>query len=240
MRIAVFSDIHGNLPALEEVLAHIEKQKVDALFCLGDLVGYGPYPNEVIEAITGRKIPTIMGNYDDGVGYDRDDCGCAYRGRREQELGDRSLLWTRQKTSEENKEILRALRPHIRVQVADLAILLVHGSPRRINEYLYEDRLERTMRRILDAAEADILICGHTHLPYHRILEGYHIINDGSVGKPIDGDPRACYALVEITPQGPEVVFNRLAYDVERVARAIEASALPPEFAYYLRVGGSE
>ena len=79
MRVAIFSDIHGNLPALEAVLADVARRRPDAMYCLGDLVGYGPFPNEVIERIRSEQIPTITGNYDDGVGHDRDECGCAYR-----------------------------------------------------------------------------------------------------------------------------------------------------------------
>jgi predicted phosphodiesterase len=91
MRVAIISDIHGNLPALEAVLADIHTQRVDAVYCLGDLVGYGASPNEVTERIRAEGIPTIVGNYDDGVGFDRDECGCAYTNPVDQELGDRSL-----------------------------------------------------------------------------------------------------------------------------------------------------
>src|SRR5262245_48079978 len=93
MRIGIFSDIHGNLPALTAVLADIAQQQVDRVYCLGDLVGYAPFPNEVVARIHDAGIPTIMGNYDDGVGFDRDECGCAYREPEEQRRGDRSLMW---------------------------------------------------------------------------------------------------------------------------------------------------
>ena len=140
MRIAAFSDIHGNLHALQAVLADIDQQNVDRLFCLGDLVGYGAYPNEVIELIRARDIPTIMGNYDDGVGFDRDECGCAYTDPEMRRLGDLSLAWTKEHVTPENKAFLRSLLPNIRLNVDGKRLQLVHGSPRRINEYLYEDR----------------------------------------------------------------------------------------------------
>ena len=109
MQIAVFSDVHGNLPALEAVLADIARQAPDAVYCLGDLVGYAPFPNEVIERVRAEQIPTIMGNYDDGVGYDRDECGCAYREERERQLGDQSLAWTKAHVTADNKAFLRSL-----------------------------------------------------------------------------------------------------------------------------------
>lgn len=106
MRVAIFSDIHGNLPALDAVLADIAAQKPDVIYCLGDLVGYGASPNETTERIRSRGIPTIMGNYDDGVGFDRDECGCAYREPIDQQLGDRSLAWTKARTTPGNKAFL--------------------------------------------------------------------------------------------------------------------------------------
>src|SRR4051812_48420978 len=129
MRIAVFSDVHGNLPALDAVLDDIHQQHVEAVYCLGDLVGYGAFPNEVTERIRRDEIPTIMGNYDDGVGFEREECGCAYREEAEQARGQRSLEWTKAHTSTENKVFLRSLRPEIRFDAAGKRALLVHGSP---------------------------------------------------------------------------------------------------------------
>lgn len=140
MRLAIFSDVHGNAPALEAVLADISGQSCDALYCLGDLVGYGPFPNEVTERIRREHIPTVMGNYDDGVGFDRDDCGYAYRDPDEKARGDQSLAWTRGQVTAEHKAFLRNLHHEIRFETEGRRVLLVHGSPRRINEYLFEDR----------------------------------------------------------------------------------------------------
>ena len=114
------------------------------MYCLGDLVGYGPFPNEVIERIRSEQIPTIMGNYDDGVGYDRDECGCAYREPDERRLGDLSFTWTKARVTVDNKTFLRQLHPHIRTEIDSIRVLLVHGSPRKINEYLFEDRRRQT------------------------------------------------------------------------------------------------
>lgn len=237
-RITVFGDIHGNLPALGTVFADMAARGADNLYCLGDLVGYGVWPNEVVAAIRERDIPTIMGNYDQGVGHDSDDCGCAYRTAEAQALGERSIAWSNAHTSAENKAYLRELVANIPLQLGDLKVLLVHGSPRKLNEYLYEDRPESSLERILDAAEADVLVCGHTHLPYHRVLgSGRHVINAGSVGKPKDNDPRACYLILTADGRDLTVEFIRVPYDVEKAARAIEATDMPNEFADMLRQG---
>lgn len=236
--ITVFGDIHANLPALEATLADMDARGFSHRYCLGDLVGYGTFPNEVTTVIRGLGIPTIMGNYDQGVGHDSDDCGCAYKTAVEEERGQRSIAWTNTHTQPELKAFLRDLPAHIPLQVGDLRVLLVHGSPRKVNEYLYADRPVETFERILDGIDADVLICGHTHLPYHKILpSGRHIINAGSVGKPKDGDPRACYIVVSADGDQLNVTFERVAYDIERAAQAIEASAMPHEFAQMLREG---
>lgn len=237
-KITIFGDIHANLPALEAVFADMETRQLDNLYCLGDLVGYGVWPNEVVSAIRERGIPTIMGNYDQGVGVDSDDCGCAYRTPEAQALGERSIAWSNAHTSADNKAYLRGLVASIPVQLGDLKVLLVHGSPRKVNEYLYEDRPEAGMERLLDAAEVDVLVCGHTHLPYHRVLgSGRHVINAGSVGKPKDNDPRACYITLAAEGRELTVEFIRVPYDVEKAAQAIEATEMPHEFAQMLRQG---
>lgn len=237
-RITVFGDIHGNLPALEAVFADMQARGADNLYCLGDLVGYGVWPNEVVAAIRAGEIPTIMGNYDQGVGHDSDDCGCAYRTPEAQALGERSIGWSNAHTSDENKAYLRELVANIPLQLGDLKVLLVHGSPRKLNEYLYEDRPEAGLERIMDAADADVLVCGHTHLPYHRVLgSGRHVINAGSVGKPKDNDPRACYLILAADGRDLTVEFVRVPYDVEKAAQAIEATDMPDEFAEMLRQG---
>ena len=236
--VAVFGDIHGNLPALEAVLADMDAQNISPLYCLGDLVGYGTFPNEVIEIIRKRNIPTLMGNYDLGVGNNSDDCGCAYTSKEAEALGKRSIAWSNEHTAADNKLYLRQLVDQIPLQLDRLRVRLVHGSPRKINEYLYEDRPDTTMERLLDMAQADVLVCGHTHIPYHRILpSGRHVINAGSVGKPKDGNPAACYLVLEAMGNNLNVTFRRIPYDIERAAQAIEATEMPNEYAEMLRTG---
>jgi putative phosphoesterase len=233
MRLAIFSDVHSNLPALEAVLGDIKTAGVDACYVLGDLVGYAPWPNEVIERLRVERIPVVMGNYDDGTGFDRDECGCAYTDPIEKALGDRSFAWTKAQTTADNKAWLRTLVPAIRFAADGTRYLLVHGSPRRINEYLFEDKPDATFARIAAGAEADVVISGHTHRPYDKAVGAARFINVGSAGKPKDGDPRGCWALIDTTASSVE--FRRVAYDVEIAARAVEASDLPNEFAEELR-----
>jgi putative phosphoesterase len=238
-KITVFGDIHGNLPALEAVFADMDKRGLDNLYCLGDLVGYGTFPNEVIQMVRERNILTIMGNYDQGVGLDSDDCGCAYKTDVARKMGEQSIAWSNRNTSPENRAYLRTLEDRIPLQISGLKVLLVHGSPRKINEYLYEDRPDDSLERIMDGIDADVLVCGHTHLPYHKVLpSGRQIINAGSVGKPKDDNPDACYVILSVEDRQLQVDFIRVPYDVERAATAIEAAGgMPDDFAQMLRDG---
>lgn len=254
MKIALFSDIHANLPALKAVFNDMEDRKPDALYCLGDLVGYAPWPNEVIAEIRRRGIPTIAGNYDQGIGLHSEDCGCAYKTDKEKAMGKVSIAFTNKIVEEDARRYLRTLPAHLTVKF-DLGkekfnLLLVHGSPRKINEYLFEDRPEASFLRMMEQAEADIMAFGHTHKPFHKKLaedgeDGKrcrHAINIGSVGKPKDGDPRACYVMLNLDEntamsdgESLKVDFIRVGYDVEKAARAVEASPLPDEYADMLR-----
>jgi putative phosphoesterase len=146
------------------------------------------------------------------------------------------LDWTKARVTGENKEFLKSLPRELRLSQGTFEVLVTHGSPRRINEYLYEDRPVKTFSRLLEAGGCNILVCGHTHLPYHKVIDGKHVVNVGSLGKPKDGDPRATYALLTIT-DGLGVDFWRISYDVERMAMAIEASELPHEYAEMIRRG---
>jgi predicted phosphodiesterase len=240
--ITIFGDIHANLPALEAVFQDMDARSLANLYCLGDLVGYGTFPNEVIRLIRERGIPTLMGNYDQGVGLSSDDCGCAYKTDVDRKRGERSIAWSNAQTTDENKAFLRALPAHIPLQMDDLKVLLVHGSPRKVNEYLFEDRPDDYFERIMDIAEAEVLVCGHTHLPYHKVLpSGRHVINAGSVGKPKDRDPRAGYITLSVSGRDVNVDFIRVVYDIERAAQAIELTpedgGMPYPYAQMLREG---
>lgn len=256
MKIALFSDIHANLPALEAFFDDLTKENIDSVYCLGDLVGYNIWPNEVIEAIRERKIPTLAGNYDFGVGRNSDDCGCAYKTDEDKAMGAQSIAFTNKIISDANRQFLRLLPAHIRLEFKlddeTLNFLMVHGSPRRVNEYLFEDREEKSMMRIMQEANADLLFFGHTHKPYHRILQydlngqtAYrHAVNIGSVGKPKDGNSQGGYVIVTLSentskclPNSIQVKFKRFNYDIEKAAKAVENSILPDAYAAMLRSG---
>jgi diadenosine tetraphosphatase ApaH/serine/threonine PP2A family protein phosphatase len=224
------------------------------VFCLGDLVGYAPWPNEVVNEVRRRSIPTLAGNYDQGIGLASAECGCAYKTDVEKDLGAQSIAYTNAVVGDEERRYLRLLPKHMRLDFQDepctLSLLMVHGSPRRINQYLFEDFPEGSFLRLLEGAGADILLFGHTHKPYHRAIpyahEGEtryrHALNIGSVGKPKDGDARAAYLLLHLdqnttlTDAGSvRSELIRVEYDVEQAAQAVEASPLPNEYADMLR-----
>ena len=231
-RIAVITDIHGNLLALEESLAAIDAIGVDALYCGGDLVGYGPRPNEVCAVIQAREIPTIYGNYDYAIGRDLDDCGCAYVTVHDRELGQRSVAWTLAHTDQQHKDFMRALPFDLRFMLGEQRVRLVHGSPRKVNEYLFEDKPARTFERIAALSDCDALVFGHTHKPWIHTYGGVLFVNCGSVGKPKDGDPRAGFAVLELDLSGRvQASIERVPYDAEAVAREVEAAGLPGEYA---------
>jgi predicted phosphodiesterase len=246
MRYALISDVHANLPALDAVLADIHTTGVDAIYHLGDLVGYAPWPNEVVARIAERAIPGVAGNYDSTVATDYKHCGCRYEDPRQEALSHVSYEWTREHMSAETKRLLGALPFRIDIRplgghVSGPTLTLVHGNQTLNTVYATEDRSDdflRNMGQGVGASSGDIVAFGHTHKPWHRIVDGVHFVNTGSVGRPKDGDWRAGYALLTVTSGEVSVEFRRVGYDVERAADAILESTLPDEFAWYLRSGG--
>jgi predicted phosphodiesterase len=210
----------------------------------------------VINEIRRRGIPTIAGNYDQGIGLNSNDCGCAYKTEDEKAVGAISISFTNSIIGEDERNYLRTLPSHIRIEFKNgeelITLLLVHGSPRKINEYLFEDRDEKSLLSMMEKANADIMCFGHTHKPFHRTLSANtpdapsyrHAINIGSVGKPKDGDPKGCYVILTIDEHASrldkesiQVDFIRFDYDIEKAAKAIENSRLPDAFADMLRSG---
>ena len=228
-RAAVITDIHANLPALEASLGWIEAAGIEATYCGGDLVGYGPRPNEVCAQIAERRIPTIYGNYDWAIGRDEEDCGCAYVTKRDREIGQLSVDWTLANTDQTSKDFMRGLPFDLRFELGDKRVRLVHGSPRKVNEYLFEDKPARTFERIAAGADCDVLIFGHTHKPWVHEYGGVLFVNCGSVGKPKDGDARAAFAVLDADHGQIQVEIRRVDYDAEGVAAEVRRVGLPDE-----------
>jgi predicted phosphodiesterase len=247
MRYLLLSDVHANRPALEAVLRDAKtKEALDAIYHLGDLVGYAPWPNEVIAMLQDARIPGVAGNYDSTVATAYKHCGCRSENAHQEGLAHQSFTWTLANTSDESKRYLRSLPFRIDIRpfgghLAGPTIRLVHGNQVLNTVYVTEDRSDDFLTKMAEgmvAKAGDVIAFGHTHKPWHRVVGGVHFVNTGSVGRPKDGDPRACYVMLVVNESGVAVEFQRVEYDVEEAARAIVASELPDEFADFLRTGG--
>jgi predicted phosphodiesterase len=247
MRFALISDVHANLPALEAVLGDIDARPFDAIYHLGDLVGYAPWPNEVVELVASRGIPGVAGNYDSTVATSYKHCGCRYEDPLQEALSHVSYAWTLAQVTPETRRYLAALPFRLDVRAggghqAGEQLILVHGTPTLNTVYWTEERpaeFSLDMARRVGARAGDVIAFGHTHRPWHRVIEGIHFVNTGSVGRPKDGDWRASYAAVTLGAGSVEVEVLRVEYDLERAARAIRDSELPDEFAQILATGGT-
>jgi predicted phosphodiesterase len=234
--VAVITDIHANLPALAAALARIDELGVRRVYCGGDLVGYGPHPNEVCALIAERQIPAIYGNYDYAIAREEADCGCAYTSPHDRELGQLSVAWTLENTDAESKAFMLGLPFDLHFPVGGTGVHLVHGSPRKVNEYLFEDKPASLYERLAGAETDTTLSFGHTHKPWVHEYGGVLFVNCGSVGKPKDGDPRGAFALLTPAENRLEVTIERAAYDTDRVAAEVRSVGLPGEFADKLLV----
>ncbi|MBC2579037.1 metallophosphoesterase [Clostridium sp. DJ247] len=221
MRFAVIGDIHSNIFALESVLKDIEARKVDFIVSTGDLVGYLPFPNEVIDTIKQNKILVVQGNHDKHIANSEaveDDKINKMSGEEIQK--NASAVYTNWIITNDNRKYLKNLSQKINIQCNGFKVLVVHGSPRVIDEYLYES--EDTLTEIAKSIDEDIIVCGHTHIPYHVVVEKKHFINAGSVGKPKHGEPLATYVIIDIIDKEVKSEIIKVSYDVEKIVRAIE------------------
>jgi len=247
MRYALLSDVHGNFPALEAVLADITARlDVDATYHVGDLVGYAPWPNEVVTALRHAGIAGVAGNYDSTTAAGYKHCGCKYEDADQERLSHLSYTWTKAHTSNETKAYLGGLPFRIDLRplgghVAGPTVILVHGNQTLNTVYVTEDRSDdflTKMAQSLGARSGDVVCFGHTHKPWYRTIAGVHFVNTGSVGRPKDGDWRAGYVLLDVGNGDPHITVVRVQYEIEIAMAAIRASELPDEFAEYLQTGG--
>lgn len=247
MRYALISDIHANLPALDAVLADIDaRTDVDAIVHAGDMVGYSTFPNEVVARLREHGIAGIAGNYDSTVATGYKHCGCRSENARQEELAHISYAYTLEACTPDTKAYLGALpfsldlRP-LGGHLAGPRLVLVHGTPTLNTVYWTEDRDDdfcRKMAAVVDLKAGDVIAFGHTHKPWHRVVDGMHFINTGSVGRPKDGDWRAGYVLLTLGEGEAQVEFVRVAYDIEATLAGLRAAQLPEDFAEFLRSGG--
>jgi predicted phosphodiesterase len=247
MKIALFSDVHANLPALEAVLGDLDlRDDIEAVYHLGDLVGYAPWPNEVAGLIRDRGLQGVGGNYDSTVAAGYAHCGCTYDDPVQAELSHESYAWTLEHTSVDIKRWLGGLPFRLDLRPfgghrAGPRIMLIHGNPVLNTVYWKQGRSDAFCSKMADhlgARAGDLVAFGHTHVPWSREVDGVRFVNTGSVGRPKDHDPRAGYVIVELDDPGMRVEAVRLDYDVARAARAIRESTLPDAFATFLETGG--
>jgi diadenosine tetraphosphatase ApaH/serine/threonine PP2A family protein phosphatase len=254
MKIAVMSCIHGNYEALNTVLLDIDRQKAEKIYCLGDLVGYGPYPNAVVEQIRSLDIPTVQGCWDEDIVEGLNACECSYPSLLAEKRGKVAHEWTNKEVYPETREYLAQL-PHT---FKENNLCFVHGSPHSNHEYLLPEMDAFTALERVLASDADVLFCGHTHIPYVRTLDsgqltvkinrpntkeeeiGFttpikRIINVGSVGEPRHGRPNATYVIYDTDTE--EVILREVEYNYQTTCAAILDAGLPPIFAWRLARG---
>jgi putative phosphoesterase len=235
MKIAIFGDIHGNIEALKAVYGAALSAGAEKMYHLGDLGGYAPFVNEVAAFLIEHGIEGVQGNYDDAVANDREHCGCKAENPVQEEMANLSFAWTKAHAADKTKKYLGSLPTSIRLTVEGKKIAIFHAAPHKNNIYWFEDRPEKFFREMAGKMDADIFIYGHTHKPYRKDIGGKIFVNAGSVGKPKDGDPRTCVAVIDIEHNAVRSEFVRVVYDVEKTASAIIDSGLPEYFAEKLK-----
>jgi predicted phosphodiesterase len=243
IRFAVISDIHGNMPALEVVLADIESRGIDQIYCLGDLVDFAPWSNEVIERIKKLHIPCILGNHDERIAHDQEIVPLPHHTAEESAFRNVAIMHSKKQITDENKSFLRQL-PYsmsltFKIQSREWRIQLVHASTRSNDEYIYVDHDQDDLLSMFDQSDSDVLVMGHTHMVYQRALKDSSgksriALNCGSVGRSREADRKATYAVISIFEDRVDIQVPRLDYAVEDVAEAIIESGIPDFYADFL------
>jgi predicted phosphodiesterase len=240
-RIAFIGGIYSNYHALVATLADIARRGADAVYFLGDLGAFGPYPDRVPELLIARQIPGIQGNYEESLAGGAADCNCGYTDPRDNEYAQISYDYTFTHTSDAYKRWMGTLPKQIRMDVHGFDVLLCHGSPRRINEFLWRSTSpDAFLHRLCDEHAADIIVCTHSGLHWHKALGGKrHVVNAGVIGRPAnDGRTNVWYTMLTIGDgDGAGVDFIPIEYDHAALAREMAAERLPAEFIETIETG---
>jgi predicted phosphodiesterase len=231
-RIAVFGGVYSNHLALRAALEDVRRRGIDAVYCLGDLGAFGPHPDRVFPLLREHGVQCIQGNYDHSIGNGLADCQCGYTDPRDNHFARLSYQYTFAHTSPTNRAWMRELPTQLRLRLGRHRLLLCHGSPRQMNEFLWESTTPtHFLDRLADAHEADVILTTHTGIKWHRPLtRDRHFVNVGVLGRPEnDGRTNVWYTILEARPDF-RVEFAPVAYDHERLAAEMRAERLPEEF----------
>lgn len=257
MKLAIISDIHDNLPALDTVMENIRNQDVDGIYCFGDLVNFAGWDNEVIDLIRSHNIPCVQGNHDEGIGWKKESFPFSFSNKAKEEFGLASIKRVNETIMQPNRKFLQNLPSTIKFEfhVANqcIKIAFVHANPSNNIDCIEPKTSYADLKTLLKKAGTDVLVMGHTHKPFHRILtyenkenkKVYkHAVNVGSVGKPKHSDNRACYVTIEVdesttldNPKSFRVYFYYINYDVEKVSRKIKKMGLSNAYNEFLKKG---
>ena len=224
---AFISDIHANLPALEAAVADARKRGAGRIYCAGDITGYGPFPDQVCEFLQESQIDAITGNYDIKVlmVIKKGAASVADLQRKKQKI----LLWTATHIKQRTQEYLAGLPEQLHIDLpGGLKLLLVHGTPLSNDDDIYSSITDRGLKAKMGDAQTDILVCGHTHIPFVKKVSEVLVVNCGSVGQPVDGDPRLSYAIVSSDDDNPpRGRIVRVEYDIKKLVKALRETSLP-------------
>jgi predicted phosphodiesterase len=238
-RVAVFGGIYSNHLALAATLEDARKRDVEAIFCLGDMGAFGPHPDRVFPLLREAGVLAIQGNYDDSLASGKEDCGCGYTDPRDNFFARISYEYTFKNTSPENKAWLGTLPKHRRIRLGKHRVHMCHGSPRTVNEFLWESTTPNgLLAKFLRDFQADAILCTHTGIKWRRVLtDEKHVVNVGAIGRPEnDGTTNVWYTLLT-ADDDLQVEFIPVRYDHETLAREMERVRLPPEFIETIRTG---
>ena len=239
-RIAVFGGVYSNHFGLAALLEDAARRGAEAVYCLGDLGGFGPSPEKVRPLLDEGRVRVVQGNYEESLATGHEDCNCGYTDPRDNHFASLSYGYTARNCSPEFKDWMGALPPRRRVQIGERELLLVHGSPRRINEFLFASTSPTPFLEVLlDQEKADGFLCTHTGLHWHRRLPcGRDVVNVGVIGRPAnDGRTNVWYSLLEEQGDRLEVELLPLAYDYQGLAEEMRRETLPSEFIETVETG---